>query len=452
MFAKNLVLSLPNGASIEHAQDGRAKRVNAICPVIRMKEEFPEASGVEITTYGQDVISTLQLPGGAVITCLADGHGDFKAGSEYSKYSSLLLPVRVAQRLGEISSLVHPRQKLQLSYLMHDIFKELDDYLLDECPATKDFNTGGTTMTVNVKFPHPTQKWKVCSVTSNIGDSPMYQVRPGKKEVIELTECINGDTKTAYKMYIEECLRNGVEPKEVWLSRCNSGRPGSYRAPWVTDEFGKPRAIKVFDYEVDAHMNVTVTDHPDVQIFYEKAADWMKPYLAEGGTQALRGRAENVEAIKRGEFPSSNFGSTLEWGVQNLSSFGDKDSRPGDLKKVLTVHTQLDILDRTTVTILCSDGFSDVVTDEAMLASFQRVIHQPGHSLVANRAAEHLEDLWASMMETARTTASVPGQKHKLFPMGPEGSIKWDDVSVALQITTIKPPKKNKNRRRKRRN
>jgi serine/threonine protein phosphatase PrpC len=434
------------GAVIDHAQQGCAKRrvQSDLCDPLG---NYPEASNVKLTTYGQDVVSTLGLDeDGVLVTCLADGHSEFVAGANYSKYASYLLPGMVVERLSEISDLFRHRDNSGLKRLMHDIFKSLDDHLHNVCVYTKDHKVGGSTMTMNLKFPHPTKKWKMCSVTSNIGDSPMFKVRPGRGEVTELTHCLNGDTKKAYHLYIEECLRNGVQPKNVWLSRCNSGKPSSFKAPWITDEDGQPRAIQVFDYEVDENQKVTVTDHPDVKVFYENAPDWMQAYLQAGGTQALRGRKENIEDMQNGLFPAANFGNTVEWGVQNLSSFGDKTDRVGDMRRVLTVHTHIEVIERTQAIIIGSDGFSDVVTDQAILDSFQKVIHQPG----GPSASAHLTSLYDSMMKTARETKSAPGLEHKLFPMGTDGSIKWDDVSVVVQIITIKPPKGSKNRRRKR--
>ena len=106
---------------------------------------------------------------------------------------------------------------------------------------------GGATFTINIKYIHPRRPGVVCSLTSNIGDSPAFQifnVRGQGRKLIETTRGFNADNIEGFKQYAQECVDCDLPIPEVIVGRWNL--PGNFKVPWVTDEYGRPKAIQVY--------------------------------------------------------------------------------------------------------------------------------------------------------------------------------------------------------------
>jgi hypothetical protein len=82
------------------------------------------------------------------------------------------------------------------------------------------------------------------------------------------------------------------------------------------------------------------------------------------GPQSLRSRPENLIALAQGEFPSANYGSTLEGVLQMPFSMGDKADKIGPLrvKCVPNVSTQRDAV--KIFEVMGTDGVMDCLPDK----------------------------------------------------------------------------------------
>jgi len=375
-----------------------------------------------ITMHGQDGRATYTTKN-ANYLLLADGHSDSVGGYRYSKYGLLLLPIYIEERIVEIIRFIKQKRHTQVRTLIKSIFKKLDHHLRTECFYTKEFYNGGSTMTINIKFPHPRIPSNVCSITSNIGDSPMKEIRVGNNRVLEKTLELNGDNIDGYKCYVEDCLEQNAKPKEVWISRFNCDN-GGFKARWMTDNLGNLRPIKAFEYSVDAENNVTVFPYlTDMIPFYEKAPISFLKFFEAGGLQSRSGKSKNLAERGAGGFPSTNYGNTLEFNCQSFSSFGDIECRDGNHINVLPVHTSIETVSKSRIEIMGSDGFFDVLTDEELLDITRIVSHESWS------ATTLLNALWNKMETIAFNDP--------MFTRGNTNKITWDDVSLWIQVTSI---------------
>ena len=128
-----------------------------------------------IVAHGQDGRAHLQdTVSGFAVTALADGHG--KQGELWSRYALLLLPCKILEFADSILAAAANEDSDTITVAMHTAFHRVDHHLRTECVYTKDCEGGGSTMTVSVKYPHPTNHGAVGSITSNVGDSPLVRL------------------------------------------------------------------------------------------------------------------------------------------------------------------------------------------------------------------------------------------------------------------------------------
>lgn len=88
----------------------------------------------------------------------------------------LLLPCKILEFADSILAAAANEDSDAITAAMHAAFHHMDHHLRTECLYTKDCEGGGSTMTVSVKYPHPTNHLAVGSITSNVGDSPLVRL------------------------------------------------------------------------------------------------------------------------------------------------------------------------------------------------------------------------------------------------------------------------------------
>ena len=274
-------------------------------------ELLPETKNTQVVMHGQDCRS-YEKQGSTTVCCLADGHGELRGGAAYAFYGCLIAPSMVLGEMDEILGLTEAKDETGLGLVMDTLLKKLDYHLREELVYTAG-GGGGATFTINIKYIHPRRPGVVCSLTSNIGDSPAFQifnVRGQGRKLIETTRGFNADNIEGFKQYAQECVDCDLPIPEVIVGRWNL--PGNFKVPWVTDEYGRPKAIQVYQTSVTDDGIVSVSTHPDMERFYKNSPDWFKGYFKFGGVQSHRDRAENLAAQARGEYTAINFGCTME--------------------------------------------------------------------------------------------------------------------------------------------
>jgi hypothetical protein len=311
----------------------------------------------------------------------------------------------------------------------------------------QEFKSGGATLTINVKFPHPTEAHTCCSLTSNVGDSPMVDVDVASGTVTQKTLELNCDSGLeAYQLYVDDCIAAGVVPKEAWLGRYNSAL--GYKAPWVRDDAGNLTHIKIYSLVDGADGRpVAVHNCDGLEQFYTGATPAFREYLKQGGPQSLRGQEDNCALQAAGGFPSCNHGNTLQYMGQNLSSFGDWEHKRVGYNAVFPVYTHLDMLSSRKVEIIGSDGFFDLLTDGAILECVDSVGKDEGSGgddagvssgdgCTAEKYLDKLLEMLIYIATTQRIDSSNP-KSSLMFPMS-QGKIDWDDVCAWVQVTDFK--------------
>ena len=405
----------------------------------------------ELTMYGQDGCSRL-TEGRVTIIALSDGHGHLRGGVEYAKYALRLLPSKVMDELDLIKTLWKVRDYECIKLLMKEIFTDMDSHLRETCPYTNKYQSGGATMTINLKFPHIKQPWKMVSITSNIGDSPFVVVDPSRRVVREQTMEWNCDSLEAWKLYAEECIEAGVVPKSAYLNRFNCS-PGSRQIDWVAEKVnGRNQPIEIFKYRMGDGELIVEHNTDTMMKFYAMAPETFRISMKFGGSQSNRGRDKNLEAQQQGLFPSDNYGNTLEGLVQCLSSFGDIDTRTKqsvhsiasekpDLS-ILPVHTHIETIHKSRVEVMGSDGLFDVMKDQDLLESVSKHGFSPSSS-----AQDYLTEIIDSMNRLSYDIKIAHQPPMILFTRF-NGKIAWDDVSCWTQVTRVVQPKKKKQKSR----
>ena len=439
----------------------------------------------ELTMYGQDGCSLL-TKGKVTIIALSDGHGHPVGGVEFAKYGLRLLPSLVMDEVDLIIRLFKQGEKALISKLMKTIFTDMDIHLRETCSYTNTYATGGATMTINLKFPHPKQPWKFVSITSNIGDSPFVHVDPSKGIVKEHTMEWNCDSLDAWKLYAQECVDAGVVPKSAYMSRFNSG-PRSHQINWMgKSALGGNLPIEVYKYKVEDGNVVAEHNTETMKELYTKASKSFKVSLQFGGSQSNRGRVKNLEAQRQGLFPSDNYGNTLEGMVQCLSSFGDRDTRTrpsvhSTLREkqnllILPVHTHIETIHKSRVEIMGSDGLFDVMNDADLLESVSKTLPNstdsgsgpssgggPSSGPSSGPETETERGLGSGGPMSQNYLTQIIDSMNRISyeikvdyqpPMTLfnryKGQIAWDDVSCWTQVTkVVQPPSKQKKTKRK---
>jgi hypothetical protein len=276
----------------------------------------------DIWMFGQDSFGIYHSPKEQYIIAVnADGHGN--NGEHVAFYTILVTMNRIIANIEKIkeTSVNH----LTLNILMNEIFQEIDNYILYECPETKHFSMGGSTLTINIKFVN--KKKKLVSIVSNIGDSIF--IKANKDEIIEETVEFNCDTLDSYNLYVDLCNKKNIIPQEVYLSRYNL--PKKFKVDWVNDN---NQLLPIYPYIIRKENGIYFADEniEEMKKFYENAPKWFKrDVFEEGGPQSIRNKEFSIKEYREGRYPSSNFGSTIKGISQCLSgsSIGDRRDKLG---------------------------------------------------------------------------------------------------------------------------
>ena len=312
--------------------------------------------------YGQDAMCVLTTPN-IFIIANADGHGGSyplkTEGYEFPFYSVLFSIVEIHKSINHIKNIY--KNKEEISNYMNNIFQKIDNYLMYEFPITKSYKTGGTTLTINIKFVN--KNGKLVSITTNAGDSLMVTVN--KKSITEKTFELNCDTLESYNKYIDKCNEIKIKPLQVILGRFNSHRK-SFKVNWVHDSIKPIEPFKLKIREDGTFYAEENTD--DMKLFYDKAPLYFKhDYFEKGGIQSIRDMPSSKKKYKQGGYPSSNYGNTAEGIFQCLpgSSIGDKTQK--HRKDMMLTHTSVHIYNDTKTEIIGSDGFFDTLIDNNII-------------------------------------------------------------------------------------
>jgi len=224
---------------------------------------------------------------------------------------------------------------------------------------TSEFLKGGSTLTIVHKIVDI--NGELNTIVYNLGDSPCIRINETdlKIDVTEISEDQNCDSKKWYEKYCNSCLKINEEPSNIILNRFNYKGKGR-QIPWVN---GGKKPIHPFKKEIIDGKYI-VTDNVDImKQFYEDVPEEWKMCLLLGGSQSIRGKRENIEELKKGNYPMKNFGSTLEGIIQNLFVFGDKED-----KETMHISCEPHIdnykSDINSYEFVGSDGCFDVLKDE----------------------------------------------------------------------------------------
>ena len=368
-----------------------------------------------IYQYGQDCIG-IYKHNNMLITINSDGHGGIRPlcleGGFISYYSVLFTIIEVSKNINTI-------KKLYMSdgfdNYMNNILQNIDDYLMYKFLPTMNYISGGTTLTVNIKF---IKHNKLVSITTNIGDSLLVRLNRTQKGIslTEETMELNCDTLEAYNLYIKKCNSLKITPKKIFLSRFNC--TNGFKIPWICDDNG-PIPIEPFKLINDGEKYHAVENYSTMRLFYNNAPIIFKQkYLHRGGTQSIRGLDNKMEILK-GNYPPTNFGNTSEGICQCLpgSSIGDAIQKTKG-KKMMLSHTHVQIYNNSNheTEILGTDGFFDTISYNEIKTIYndnRLDIHALRTNLINKMNSNIIEHKWGNS---------------------------WDDVTMC--ISTIKKIKK----------
>jgi hypothetical protein len=367
------------------------------------------------SSYGQDFIGT-HKDDHLFIIANADGHGGTqphcKEGTLFAFYSVLFSIAEIYKHIDEIKKIYTDNNRL--SDYMNHIFQGLDNFLMYDFPETKGFITGGSTLTVNLKF---YSRGKMVSITTNAGDTILAGFR--NNQIEEKTMQLNCDTLESYQKYIDKCNTIGIKPLEIFLNRFNYKR--GYRIDWAGTDGGP---IKPFILNTQNNKYTVTENHNTMQKFYDDAPLHFKHnYLYNGGIQSIRDKKTNIEKMKQGKYPCTNFGNTAEGICQCLpgSAIGDITQKHGKHNLMIT-HTKIEYFKKKNIEIIGSDGFFDVMTDECITEILSELEDPSSNTTLDAIKLKFVDKMFSEI------------KKHN-FPDN------WDDISFCIIDTTLKKNK-----------
>jgi serine/threonine protein phosphatase PrpC len=365
----------------------------------------------DIWMFGQDTFGVYRI-NDTLITVNADGHGGTKPllteGKMMSYYSVLFGILEIYQNTDHIKKIY---KNSTLDSFMNSILQKIDNKLMYDFPETKQFTTGGSTLTINIKFTDV--NGNLVSITTNAGDSLL--VRVDSSGIIEETMELNCDSLEAYQLYVERCNTLGTTPVDVYLSRFNY--KNGFEVNWMDNAY---MPIMPFKLEKNNDVYTATENIEEMKMFYNNAQrDFYKKHLLTGGIQSIRGMPGNIKKIEEGGYPSTNFGNTAEGICQCLpgSSIGDSVQKNGNRDMMLS-HTKIHIYTKRGTEIMGSDGFFDTITDKELVEKTKTTVEEDiRHTLI-----EHM---------------CFNVNKYK-WPIG------WDDVTMC--VTTVRKNKTKENK------
>ena len=388
--------------------------------------------------YGQDITGTF-VNDKYTAVFQTDGHGDLNHGTLWPYYTIKLLSAKIADNFDDIQRVTFKYNKDRISRLMRIYFREVDKYMREEFPYTKNLKGGGTTCTVNIKFKNPKDPNILCSLTVNAGDSPMFVHESSTEVIKEVTFSHNVDNQEAYRDWCQYAKDLNLEQKECYLGRFNLG---NQKIPWMIDSHGNPEPIPIYQRE-DIDGKVQIKIHSKMKDFYEKAENYFKQYLDIGGIQSFRDRYENLELQKQGVFTPINFGSTLDGKVQNLGGMGDANSRLGT-EDIFLANTNVEFIELNKMKnpicyLMCSDGISDVIINEDILECMKEMHKEDDKVEKTKKVVNAIQKKMWERINTIR----YGGSNTPLMFATKYGKIYHDDCSFSLSIL-FPPIKKQK--------
>ena len=440
---------------------GLESEVSDVSDVAEFGVEMESEVKPDIWMFGQDGFGVYAVDAdedadtdtSTIIIANTDGHGGtrplIKEGIDYAYYSLVFSITEISKHINEIKKLVIENNKLVLDKFMNDIFQKLDNFLLYDFPITNKYSVGGTTLTINIKFVH---KKRLISITTNTGDSVLMHIDTNKKnkKITEETVALNCDRLESYNKYISKCNETHTIPKNIYLGRFNV--KAKRNVEWVDpmSNFRKPIIPFKLIKEIDENgIDIYRAEH-NVEImekFYNNAPPYFKEtHLKVGGTQSLRDRGYNIEQMEKGNYPSTNFGNTIEGRCQCLpgGSIGDRIDKNGN-RNIMITHTSLRIFKTLRscgnkgkeIEIIGTDGFFDTITDELILEGLEinNNINNNSNSNSNSNIIESKNNLNEIMFSETRKNL---------------WGTNWDDITYCIiEITENRTNKLNKSNRSK---
>lgn len=316
---------------------------------------------IQIFGFGQDSIGIMKTDTQLLLS-LADGHGPKEEGRiiSYKIHEYVLTYIALIQ--SDMIIMLRKDDFDGITKIICEIFKNVNKIILSDDPITSEFKTGGTTLTLLHKIIDP-ENGSLYSLSYNVGDSPYFKISLDG-EIIQLTQEQNCDNISSIEKYHNHCLKLDFKPSPIILNRFNIF--SHFKTPWMGTDTIKPYIIETIDGKCKVTANTEV-----MKKFYENAPQNLKDQAFYcGGTQSIRGKPDNIKALKEGLFPMENFGSTINGDLQNINSFGDKKSIT-DHNILCEPHISFNKIEKPHYDFVGSDGPIDCLTDDDITEMFE---------------------------------------------------------------------------------
>ena len=356
---------------------------------------------------GQDIRALAQFSGDIpknipqmVMHFICDGHGDFVKGKniaiEVPKIISENLVPYCKNTLRKFyqTKCINDEGKEQINKQINKEIKENIEKLFSYCDdeILKRYSKGGTTCTIKWFILDPiSQNLHVYDII--LGDSPSMSIDVDKEKVEEIGFCQNCDTKEGIEQWLNISYNEpDAKPPKVVLGRFNT-RPNGYlinSVDWVKDVEGY-KMINIYDITQNDDLSWKLEKSDTLKRFYTECPHELKKKFSEGGPQTLRDKPKFKEEYLSGEYPSFNFGNTIEGFGQNLGTFGDKVDKV-KFKTHCVPNINYSYISETPkeVYLIGSDGTLDVNTDENIVKAFKvaKNMNKDGLELADNYCKE----------------------------------------------------------------
>ena len=351
---------------------------------------------VERHQAGEDHIVIVSLPNNEKIVGVFDGHGDPQC-----QFISYIAASIMINKLLENLEKIREGDEIKIRGIISTIFEVTNKELSDKEMCFK-IKTCGTTASIALVI---NREDNLHLITANVGDSPI--VWYSDVEVIECSLEDNCDNKEAVELYLERMVKKEISPKTVVFNRINCGGEGD--PVWDANGDGNPQPLAVFDY-VDGKAVLNSENYNKLVKFYPKGIQSHRypPTITDKG----------VTRVKPGH-ESENWGSTLEGGLQLLSSLGDLR-----LSEHISCfpHITIKKINNSGILLLASDGFTDLCSLEEWYDHFKTLdLKDKSCSIeIENRIFSLCDD---DLCENKIFSFKKIGNKR--YPQ-------WDDVSAII--------------------
>ena len=318
---------------------------------------------IHIYGFGQDSLGILKSETQLLLS-LADGHGPKEDGKIISYKIHEYMLTYIADLEQFILSKIKEKDIESIKTIVTKMFEHVNNIILSEDEETSLFNKGGTTFTLVHKIIDEVDG-SLYSLSYNVGDSPYFKISMDGK-IEELSEEHNCDNIQSVEDYYNHCLDKGDYPSPIILGRFN--HMNNFKIPWMGYSPINPYNIEMVDGKYKVSHNIDT-----MKQFYECAPICFKNNtLYNGGPQSIRGRENNIKSLAEGCYPMENYGSTINGDLQNINSFGDKQSIK-EHNIMCKPHISINKISKSHYDFIGSDGTIDCLTNSVILEIFKEI-------------------------------------------------------------------------------